>query len=295
MPCFRLPRLAKTCVVVSAAVLGITSSVARPETSTPTDFRHAPIEVHRNPDGTPAHGLKNQWLSGNWSGYELANFQTGQKYTQAQMTWVVPTVTYGQSSDSTSSSEYSANWVGIGGFCENRLCTRGDKTLIQLGTEQDVAPDGTTQYYAWYEMLPAAETPLPPNNVVKPGDTITGSLECVSGCSAKTQMWLLTMSNKTENWTWSQSFTYASSMLSAEWIEEAPYQGGVLPLADFATASFSATGGVNNGQTPSLVLSANGIEMKDTWGQTSAPSSATSLANFDACWGYTTFASCPTP
>jgi hypothetical protein len=97
------------------------------------------------------------------------------------------------------------------------------------------------------------------------------------------------------HWTWSQTFTYASSMLSAEWIEEAPYQGGVLPLADFATASFSATGGVNNGQTPSLVLSANGIEMKDAWGQTSAPSSATGLANFDACWGYTTFASCPTP
>jgi hypothetical protein len=108
-------------------------------------------------------------------------------------------------------------------------------------------------------------------------------------------MWLLTMSNPTENWTWSQSFKYASSMLSAEWIEEAPYQGGVLPLADFATASFSATGGVNNGQTPSLVLTANGIEMKDTWGQTSVPSSATSLANFDACWGYTTFASCPAP
>jgi hypothetical protein len=75
------------------------------------------------------------------------------------------------------SSEYSANWVGTGGFCENQLCTRGDKTLIQLGTEQDVAPDGiTTQYYAWYEMLPAAETPLPANNIVKPGDTITASL-----------------------------------------------------------------------------------------------------------------------
>jgi hypothetical protein len=74
-----------------------------------------------------------------------------------------------------------------------------------------------------------------------------------------------------------------------------PSGATVLPLADFATASFSATSGVNNGQTPSLVLSANGIEMKDTWGQTAAPSSATSLANFDACWGYTTVVSCPTP
>jgi len=284
-----------SCVVVGAWVFGITSSVGSQEPSLTAGLRHAPIEAHRNPDGTAAHGLRNQWLSGNWSGYELANFQTGQKHTQAQMTWVVPTVTYGQSSDSISSSEYSANWVGIGGFCENRLCFKADKTLIQLGTEQDVAPDGTTQYYAWYEMLPAAETPLPANYVVKAGDTITASLACASACSARTQKWRLTMSNQTENWKWTQSFSYASSMLSAEWIEEAPYEGGVLPLADFAAASFSAAGGVNNGQTPSLVLSANGIELEDPWGQTSAPSSATSLASFDACWGYTTFASCPTP
>lgn len=292
---FNISKPLTICVVVATGILGITSSVGSQEPSPTAGLRHAPIEVHRNPDATPAHGLRSQWLSGNWSGYEFANFQTGQKYTQAQMTWVVPTVTYGSSSDSTSSAEYSANWVGIGGFCENRLCTRGDKTLIQLGTEQDVAPDGTTQYYAWYEILPAAETPFPANNIVKPGDTITASLECVSACSAKKQTWRLTMSNPTENWTWSQNLSYASSMLSVEWIEEAPYQGGVLPLADFAVANISAKGGVNNGQTPSLALSANGIEMEDPWGQTSAPSSATSLANFDACWGYTTFASCPTP
>jgi hypothetical protein len=293
---FNLQKRLTTWVVIGGAVLGITSSVGNQGSSNTAGVRHAPIEVHRNPDGTPAHGLRNQWLSNNWSGYEVANFQTGQKFTQAQMSWVVPTVTYGSSSDSTSSIEYSANWVGIGGFCENRLCSRADRTLIQLGTEQDVAPDGTANYYAWYEMLPAAETPLPANYAVKPNDVITASLACISACSARTQMWLLTMSNQTENWIWSQSFPYASSMLSAEWIEEAPYQGGVLPLANFVTASFSATGGVNNDQTPTLSLSANGIEMKDPWGQTSAPSSPTSLANFDACWGYTSFASsCPTP
>ena len=69
----------------------------------------------------------------------VANYQTGLKYTSASMTWVVPTVRYGASTDTTSSTEYSANWVGIGGFCANRLCTRGDHTLIQLGTEQDVS------------------------------------------------------------------------------------------------------------------------------------------------------------
>ena len=278
--------------LVDAAVLAVTYAMGSQESPNGVGFKHPPIDVRRNPDGTPERGLRNQWLSNNWSGYELANFQTGQKYTQAQMTWVVPTVTYGASTDSTSSVEYSANWVGIGGFCENRLCSRADRTLIQLGTEQDVAPDGTTQYYAWYEMLPAAETPLPSNFIVKPGDTITASLGCVSACTARKQTWTLTMSNATQNWTWSQTFTYGASMLSAEWVEEAPYQGGVLPLANFATAMFSATGGVNNNQTPSLLLSANSIQMNDPWGQTSNPSSATSLANFNACWGYQSFTPC---
>lgn len=280
------------CLLALALAAGIGSATRQSPVS---GGQHAPIEVRRNPDGSPARGLRNQLVSSNWSGYEVANYQTGQKYTQAQLTWVVPTVTYGASTDSTSSSEYSSNWVGIGGFCENRLCTRGDRTLIQLGTEQDVAPDGTVQYYAWYEMLPAAETPLPSSDVVMPGDIMTASLACVSACTAKKQNWLLTMTNHTAGWAWSGTFAYGASMLSAEWIEEAPYQGGVLPLADFGTASFTATAGINNGQTPSLTLSTNGIQMKDPWGQTSNPSAANSLADFDACWGYQTYTPCATP
>lgn len=166
--------------------------------------------------------------------------------------------------------------------------------MIQLGTEQDVAPGGATPYYyAWYEMLPAAETPLP--YLVKPGDTITASLTCISGCSSKKQIWQLTMSDPAENWSWSQTFSYSSSLLSAESIEEAPYQGGILPLAEFGTASFSATGGVKNGQTPSLSVATNGLQMQDPWGQTANPSSATTLADFDACWGFQAFTSCPAP
>jgi Peptidase A4 family len=287
-------------IFVARRLLGLSAAVmvcvAASSAANVTPPRHGPIEVRRNPDGTPQRGLRNQWTSTNWSGYEVANYQTGQKYTQAQLTWTVPTVTYGQSTDSTSSSEYSANWVGIGGFCENRLCARADKTLIQLGTEQDVSPSGATQYYAWYEMLPAAETPLGSSYPVNPGDTITATLACSSACGARKQNWTLTMTDQTAGWSWTGTFLYGSSMLSAEWIEEAPYSGGVLPLADFGTASFSATGGVNNGQTPSLSLSTNGIQMQDSWGQTSSPSATDSpLADFNACWGYQTYTSCATP
>jgi peptidase A4-like protein len=207
------------------------------------------------------------------------------------MTWVVPTVTYGQSTDTTSSTEYSANWVGIGGFCENWLCSRGDHTLIQLGTEQDVAPDGTTQYYAWYEVLPQAETPLGPGHPVFPGDIITASLSCNQPCSGKTQKWTLSMFDtdpilKTQKWFWNIDLTYGSSLLSAEWIEEAPYSGGILPLADFGTANFPGANLTNNASP--TVSSANVIQMKDPWGQWANPSLGTT-PNFNLCWGFGVF------
>jgi hypothetical protein len=260
----------------------------------PAMRRHAPIHVRRHPDGSLERGLRNKWVSNNWSGYELAYFQTGQKYVRTQMRWVVPSVGYGPSTDSTSSPQYSANWVGIGGFCENSLCFRADKTLIQLGTEQDVTPDGATQYYAWYEILPQIETPLPARYVVRPGDMMAASLRCLDRCAAERQIWRLTMIDQTQGWAWSKTLTYGSSMLSAEWIVEAPYGGNTLPLADFGSIGLSATAGVN-GRTPSLSASVNAIQITDPWGQTSNPSAATPLADFNACWGYQTDATCPMP
>ena len=174
------------CVVglVLVGALGMTSaSSAAGRQSTPPPLKHAPVQLHRNPDGSPQRGLRNQFISTNWSGYVVANYQTGVKYTSASMSWVVPAVSYGQSTDTTSSTQYSANWVGIGGFCANLLCTRGDHTLIQLGTEQDVSPSGATNYYAWYEVLPQAETPLNPTSFpVHPGDLMTASLSCQQPC-----------------------------------------------------------------------------------------------------------------
>src|SRR6516164_5994586 len=179
--------------------------------------------------------------------------------TSASMTWVVPTVSFGQSTDTTSSTQYSANWVGIGGFCANQLCTRGDHTLIQLGTEQDVSPSpppsGTANYYAWYEVLPQAETPLDPVKYpVSAGDLMTASLSCQQPCSGKKQNWTLSMTDTdpTQNiqkWFWSIQLSYGSSLLSAEWIEEAPYSGGILPLADFGTAHFPGAD-LANGTSP---------------------------------------------
>lgn len=276
--------------LVLAATLSMTAlSSAAEQRTAPPRLKHAPIHVHRNPDGSPERGLRNQFVSSNWSGYVVANYQTGLKYTSAQMAWVVPSVSYGESTDTTSSTEYSANWVGIGGFCTNRLCTRGDNTLIQLGTEQDVSPSGVANYYAWYEILPQAETPLGPGYPVHPGDVITASLSCNQPCSSRKQSWTLSMHDESAGWSWSKQLSYGSMLLSAEWIEEAPYDGGILPLADFGAADFPGSN-LTNGSAPP-VSSANAIQMKDSWGQWANPSVVT-VPNFNVCWGFETFMPC---
>lgn len=286
---FRMPaRLAGLALAAAAGLAAFPPSPHRP----PALRRHGPIHVRRHRDGSLKRGLRNEWISGNWAGYELADFQTGQTYTRARMTWVVPQVRYGSSTDSTSSAQYSANWVGIGGFCENSACSEADNTLIQVGTEQDAAANGATQYYAWYEMLPQSETPL--RFPVKPGDTMTASLRCVGACAAALQVWRLTMTDQTRGWTWSKRVRYASSMLSAEWVEEAPDANGILPLADTGIAGFSATNGAN-GQTPALSVSLNAIQLDVSWGQTATPSAPDTLSDFNVCRGYQSDTTCPTP
>src|SRR5689334_11284503 len=75
----------------------------------------------------------------NWSGYAV----TGSGITNVHGEWTVPTVnaTY---------PGFSSTWVGIGGYSSS--------DLIQAGTEHDST--GGTDYYAWYEILPASESPI---------------------------------------------------------------------------------------------------------------------------------------
>jgi len=93
---------------------------------------------------------------------------------------------------------------------------------------------------------------------------------------------------------WGQQVSYSSPQLSVEWIEEAPTESSVLPLADFATAYFVAMTGAD-GQTPRLARAENGLLMRDPWGQTSRLSGATRLGQFATCWGFATFRTCRKP
>jgi Peptidase A4 family len=299
-----------------------------------SDSRHARIRAHRNDDGTLKRGVRNEVETSNWSGYAIANFSTGTVYTGAKASWSVPKVSYKSPppvchtiemrrsihticTSAFAEAEYSSSWVGIGGYCENASCTAVDNTLIQLGTEHDVSSRGATQYYAWVEVLPNYPILISPSYPycqslscaysVDPGDAITASLSCESNCSkpGQTQSWQLIMRNATKGWMFSTTVSYASTMLSPEWIQEAPSSSaGVLPLADFVTATFDPT--VNAGSASNFPPGANGtvgpdaILMVDPYGETSAPSTAEtspSRGAFTTCWGNnpSSIASCPAP
>lgn len=299
------------CLALTGAA-GLTAPQAMTQPAALQLIAHAPIAVHRDDNGRVRRHLRNQLESSNWSGNVVANFESASTYTAAEATWEVPTVTYTRPpavchtihSGARGATfcrapdprwEYSSSWVGIGGFCEDANCASVDDSLIQLGTEQDASSNGQTQYYAWIETLPESEVELSPETYpVIPGDTITASLTCTANCTpGGTQTWMLTMTSS-RGWTYSSSIAYASSLLSAEWIEEAPSSfSGVLPLANYGTATFQPSANSN----PALDLtSTNEIVLVDPYGETSDPSEE-SGDQFATCWGNnpSTIAVCSAP
>ncbi|MDA8081771.1 MAG: G1 family endopeptidase [Actinomycetota bacterium] len=264
-----------------------------------------PVRPVRTPQGQALRNVRNQVTTENWSGYAIAKYETGSNYTSASATWVVPTA----STPPGNSTGYSSSWVGIGGFCLNSACSKVDKTLIQLGTEQDASSSGATQYYAWWETLPQGSQRIS-SVPISPGDTVTASLADAPsmthakggpgggkggpGGGGKGQTWTLSLTDTTTGTSWSATLSYKSSLASAEWIEEAPYSGGILPLANFGTATFDP--GSANGGSPGL-QSSDGIVMSNPNGQTSNISAPDSdFDGFNACWGNgTALTSCSAP
>jgi Peptidase A4 family len=175
------------------------------------------------------HRITNS-TSTNWSGYAV----TGGRYTSVSSSWTEPTV-------SCSGTAYSSFWVGLDGD------TSG--TVEQTGTDADCS-GSTPQYYAWYEMYPKFPTNY--SNPVKPGDHMSASVT-TNGSGSFT----LTISDSTQGWTKSTNARLKSAKLaSAEVIAEAPSSsGGVLPLANFGTVSFSGAtvnGSVLTSSTPGI-------------------------------------------
>ncbi len=101
----------------------------------------------------------------------------------------------------------------------------------------------------------------------------------------------LTITNVTENVTFSTNERSRSAQrLSAEWIEEAPWSGSVLPLADFGTVSFSDCSATMNGETGGIddsLWQYDSITMETSGGADKAvPSALADGASFTVTWSH---------
>lgn len=145
--------------------------------------------------------------STNWAGYAVDG-KVG-SVTDVKGSWIVPSVQH------STNNQYSSFWVGIDGDSSS--------TVEQVGTESDTI-NGVATYYAWYEFYPKPCFRI--NSMsISPGDNISAEVKYDQN---KFTVYITDVTKK-------QSFSTSAKVNSAqrnsaEWIAEAPWSGGVLPL-----------------------------------------------------------------
>jgi len=176
--------------------------------------------------------LGNQPESQNWAGYAA----TEGGYTGVCATWNVPDIGLA------SPAGIDAAWVGIGGVRSH--------DLIQAGTERTVLDNGSTKQEAWVELLPRPSETVP--LAVTPGDTIRVSID-----QQGPETWLVAFADITSGQVYQVTKRYASSLSSAEWVEEAPSGGRrrTLPLDNFGTVRFSQVSVIHDTQVVTIAQS----------------------------------------
>lgn len=176
--------------------------------------------------------------STNWAGYVAGTSlsqPTPGSVTQVYGSWVVPALC------SLSGHTYSAIWIGIDGF--------NSSTVEQLGTEHEWV-DGEQINYAWFEIYPNASLEFAgfPVNV---GDYISAAVLYLGS-----NIFELVIVNNTQATyavaPFAQTTLANAERVSAEWIVEAPYENGILPLADFGVAYFNGCEATINGVTGAI-------------------------------------------
>jgi len=227
--------------------------------------------VHHRIQATPRIRNRNG-TSENWAGYAVvSNLKAplSGAVTDVKGTWQVPSV-----SASDSAYTYSSSWVGIDGY--------SDGTVEQTGTEHDMTPDGPV-YYAWIEMYPKVGYRIH-NFPVERGDTISAEVQYVAN-----NRFALTISNLTKNVSFFTIQRTKARRQSAEWIVEAPFSRGTLPLADFETITFSGCTATLSGHTGAIndrSWQADAIDMADADGNVKAQTSSGGGTGFSVNWNH---------
>jgi len=163
----------------------------------------------------------------NWAGYISVSNTANIMNNSVKMvngTWIVQNVT-----QTTNPVGYSSQWVGIDGYT--------NQYLIQTGTESDSSNNVyNNSYYAWWEILPSAETFIP-NFIVRPGDIMYAKIVLLNATS---HTWSIELQDITRNETFNNTVQYNNSESSAEWIDERTYVGVFPPLADFRISYYGS-------------------------------------------------------
>jgi hypothetical protein len=221
-------RMALTTLTAGAALLGVSAGSAGAATS-----------------------AADAQVSQNWAGYVAGSSDGSTQFSNVSGSWVQPASKCGTGQDD------AAFWVGIGGSGSGQSSSYGSAlgdgsstSLEQIGTEGNCTGSGT-QYFAWYELVPAAPVQL--NLAIHPGDQITASVS-VSGSSTS-----FSLTNKTTGQSFSKTVASPNpDTSSAEWIAEAPSEcdgsGSCtpLPLSDFGTVNFTSATATANGHTGTI-------------------------------------------
>ncbi len=159
----------------------------------------------------------------NWSGYASADNvlnPTVGSVTNVIASWKVPRI----SASTPSANTWCSVWVGIDGLTSN--------TVQQIGTEHDWS-NGKQVNYVWFEMYPnsAFEITGFPLSI---DDLITAS---VSYIGSNTYQLFIMNNTKKISFTVPTKYTKSANTTrtSAEFIVEAPYYRGILPLSKFST------------------------------------------------------------
>jgi Peptidase A4 family len=179
-------------------------------------------------------------VTSNWAGYAITPRKLTSRFSSVSARWKQPTA------DCSSGEEaYSSFWVGLGGYSET------SEGLEQIGTEADCSPDGAASYSMWYEVLPAASTPI--KLKVFPGNVVAASVKIV-GKKATFQI-----QNVTRKTTFKKTVNVGTlDVSSAEWVAEAPTGCDAfgactqLPLTNFGTVSFTKASATAAGHTGTI-------------------------------------------
>jgi hypothetical protein len=141
-----------------------------------------------------------EMISKNWSGYIV----DGGPFSVASATFNVPNLTTAPAATGTS------EWVGVDGLDSS------DRSLIQAGVAERLDPaKNLVHFHAWWEILPALETPV--DLPVSAGDRITVSIARVGG-----GRWQIRIDNLTRHRGFATTQRYDGAGRTADWIVEAP-------------------------------------------------------------------------